>query len=141
MQSHLLYIIYIVYIRTNVLIYPIHIIYNFLFERESGFLCWNWVLELVVKRLRLVAVDVINNLAHGIVNSFRSVGDVVVCHVRPGVPEAKGNSFSGYLKFRADRGEGVTSGVHRHAFRYRMPDNLAQPAHLVRNNLLAPDFL
>ena len=39
------------------------------------------MLELVVERLRLVAVDVINNLAHGIVNSFRSVGDVVVGHV------------------------------------------------------------
>ena len=102
MQSHLLYIIYIVYIRTNVLIYPIHIIYNFLFQRESGF----WVLELgvgmVVERLRLAAVDVINNLAHGIVNSFRSVGDVVVGHVRPGVPEAKGNSLARYLKLRAD---------------------------------------
>lgn len=47
------------------------------------------MLELVVERLRLVAVDVINNLAHGIVNSFRSVGDVVVGHVRPGVPETK----------------------------------------------------
>ena len=90
-------------------------------------MCWNWALELVVERLRLVAVDVINNLAHGIVNSFRSVGDVVVGHVRPGVPEAKGNSLARYLKFCADRGEGVPSGVHRHAFRYRMPDDLAQP--------------
>ena len=43
---------------------------------------------MVVERLRLVAVDVINNLAYGIVNSFRSVGDVVVGHVRSGVPEA-----------------------------------------------------
>ena len=84
MQSHLLYIIYIVYIRTNVLIYPIHIIYNFSLSKRERF----FVLELVVKRLRLVAVDVINNLAHGIVNSFRSVGDVVVGHVRPGVTEA-----------------------------------------------------
>ena len=81
MQSHLLYIIYIVYIRTNVLIYPIHIIYNFSLSKRE----WFFVLELVVERLRLVAVDVINNLAHGIVNSFRSVGDVVVGHVRPGV--------------------------------------------------------
>ena len=105
------------------------------------FVGWNWSLELVVKRLRLVAVDVINNLAHGIVNSFRSVGDVVVGHVRPGVTEAKGNSLARYLKLRADRGEGVTCGVYRHAFGNRMPDDLAQPAHLVGNNLLAPDFL
>ena len=96
-------------------------------KERAVFVGWNWVLELVVERLRLVAVDVINNLAHGIVNSFRSVGDVVVGHVRPGVPEAKGNSLARYLKFCADRGEGVPSGVHRHAFRYRMPDDLAQP--------------
>lgn len=102
MQSHLLYIIYIVYIHTNVFIYPIHIIYNFSLSKRE----WFFVLELgvgmVVERLRLVAVDVINNLAHGIVNSFRSVGDVVVGHVRPGVPEAKGNSLTRYLKFCAD---------------------------------------
>ena len=49
MQSHLLYIIYIVYIRTNVLIYPIHIIYNFLFERESGFwCCWDALVGLAM---------------------------------------------------------------------------------------------
>ena len=102
MQSHLLYIIYIVYIHTNVFIYPIHIIYNFLFERESDFRGLKLGVGMVVERLRLVAVDVINNLAHCIVNSFRSVGDVVVGHVRPGVPEAKGNSFARYLKFRAD---------------------------------------
>ena len=53
------------------------------------------MLELVVKRLRLVAVDVINNLAHGIVNSFRSVGDVVVGHVRPGVPDRRLLRFEG----------------------------------------------
>lgn len=102
MQSHLLYIIYIVYIHTNVFIYPIHIIYNFSLQRESDF----WVLELgvgmVVEGLRLIAVYVVDNLAHGIVNAFRVVGDVMACHVRPGVPEAKGNSFARYLKFRAD---------------------------------------
>ena len=43
---------------------------------------------MVVERLRLVAVDVINNLAPGVVNSLRFVGDVVVGHVRSGVPEA-----------------------------------------------------
>ena len=85
MQSHLLYIIYIVYIRTNVLIYPIHIIYNFSLSKRERFFVLEWGVGMVVERLRLVAVDVINNLAHGIVNAFRSVGDVVVGHVRPGV--------------------------------------------------------
>ena len=37
-------IIYIVYIRTNVLIYPIHIIYNFSLSKRERF----FVLELVV---------------------------------------------------------------------------------------------
>ena len=102
MQSHLLYIIYIVYIHTNVFIYPIHIIYNFSLLKRERFFVLELGVGIVVDGLRLVAVDVINNLAHGIVNSFRSVGDVVVCHVRPGVPEAEGNRFSGYLKLRAD---------------------------------------
>lgn len=102
MQSHLLYIIYIVYIHTIVFIYPIHIIYNFLFQRESGFCGLELGVGIVVERLRLVAVDVINNLAHGIINAFRSVCDIMVCYVRPGVPEAKSNSLARYLKFRAD---------------------------------------
>lgn len=95
-------IIYIVYIHTNVFIYPIHIIYNFFSSKRKRF----WGLELgvgtVVEGLRLVAVHVVDNLAHGIVNSFRAVGDIMVCYVRPGVPEAEGNRFSGYLKLRAD---------------------------------------
>lgn len=45
MQSHLLYIIYIVYIHTNVFIYPIHIIYNFSLSEREIFGCWNWVLK------------------------------------------------------------------------------------------------
>ena len=102
MQSHLLYIIYIVYIHTNVFIYPIHIIYNFSLQRESDFCGLELGVGMVVERLRLVAVHVVDNLANGIINSFRAVGDVVVGHVRPGVPEAKGNSFARYLKFRAD---------------------------------------
>nr|DAI28482.1 MAG TPA: tRNA 5-methylaminomethyl-2-thiouridine biosynthesis bifunctional protein Fold, oxidase, methyl transferase [Caudoviricetes sp.] len=44
MQSHLLYIIYIVYIHTNVFIYPIHIIYNFSLSKRERF----FVLELGV---------------------------------------------------------------------------------------------
>ena len=102
MQSHLLYIIYIVYIHTNVFIYPIHIIYNFLFQRESDFCGLELGVGMVVERLRLVAVDVINNLANGIINAFRVVGDVMACHVSPGVPKAKSNSLARYLKFRAD---------------------------------------
>lgn len=100
--NRIYYILYIGYIHTNVFIYPIHIIYNFFSSKRERFFVLELGVEMVVKRLRLVAVDVINNLAHCIVNSFRSVGDVVVGHVRPGVPEAKGNSFARYLKFRAD---------------------------------------
>ena len=102
MQSHLLYIIYIVYIHTNVFIYPIHIIYNFSLSKRERFFVLELGVGMVVERLRLVAVDVINNLAHCIVNAFRAVGDVMVCYVRPGVPEAKSNSLARYLKFRAD---------------------------------------
>ena len=103
MRTHAIaYIIYIVYIHTNVFIYPIHIIYNFSLSKRERFLGVGIGCRMVVEELRLVAVDVINNLAHGIINSFRSVCDVVVCHVRPGVPEAKSNSLARYLKFRAD---------------------------------------
>lgn len=103
MQSHLLYIIYIVYIHTNVFIYTIHIIYNFsLSKRESDFCVLELGVGMVIERLRLVAVHVVDNLAHCIINSFRSVCDIMVCYVRPGVPEAKSNSLARYLKFRAD---------------------------------------
>ena len=75
---------------------------------------------MVVERLRLVAVDVINNLANGIINAFRVVGDVMACHVSPGVPKAKGDSFSWYLKLCTDRGECITSGVHREVVNNRL---------------------
>lgn len=83
MQSHLLYIIYIVYIHTNVFIYPIHIIYNFFSSKRERFLWVGIGVGMVVERLRLVAVHVVDNLANGIINSFRSVGDIMVCHVCP----------------------------------------------------------